>query len=256
MNQNHRSKKIAPLILAFVISIVSFKIQARDSLEALRSDLNATNATVTALQNQISGLQSQNTAQQTQIDQLKAQLQAQASPAVVYEIGDIGPAGGIVFYVTNLGTRGLEAVPTDQGIAIWGCYDDGFLEADGKALGTGRPNTEDILAGCNQRDLDQAEIAAELASQYSLNGFTDWYLPSQDELNLMLTLKNDSVNPNDLLITGLDPNSLYWSSTEATIDNVEYDEAIAMRPGIGAEPGRTISYDRRMFNKVRAIRAF
>ena len=252
MNLNTTSIKMTPLILAFVILLVSSTVQARDSLEALRSDLNATNATVTSLQNQISGLQNQNTAQQTQIDQLKAQLQSQASPAV-YEIGDIGPAGGIVFYVTNLGTRGLEASPIDQGIAIWGCRNDGFLGADRKALGAGRPNTEDILAGCNPDELERQEIAAELASHYALNGFTDWYLPSEDELDLMLTLKNDRVSPNALLITGLDPSALYWSSTEATIDTVDYEQAIVARPGIGVV---FVPDDRERVNKVRAIRAF
>ena len=34
-----------------------------------------------------------------------------------YAIGDPGPAGGIVFYVTDNGTRGLEAAPVDQGTA-------------------------------------------------------------------------------------------------------------------------------------------
>ena len=39
-----------------------------------------------------------------------------------YAIGDLGPAGGIVFYVTDGGVHGLEAAPEDQGSGAWGCY--------------------------------------------------------------------------------------------------------------------------------------
>ena len=39
-----------------------------------------------------------------------------------YAIGDIGPAGGWVFYVTDDGLHGLEAAPVDQANAAWGCH--------------------------------------------------------------------------------------------------------------------------------------
>jgi hypothetical protein len=72
----------------------------------------------------------------------------------------------------------------------------------------------------------------------------------------MLTIKDDSIFPSGLLITGLNPGALYWSSTEATKDNVEFHEAIAMTPGVGVTPGTAFFYDRRVVNRVRAIRAF
>ena len=71
-----------------------------------------------------------------------------------YTIGDVGPAGGFVFYVTADGLHGLEAAPVDQGSAVeWGCFSRTVevSGADGLALGTGESNTEDIknrVSGC------------------------------------------------------------------------------------------------------------
>ena len=49
------------------------------------------------------------------------------------------------------------------------------------------------------------------ASSYVLNGFTDWYLPSHDELNLLY--QNQSV-------VGGFINKDYWSSTEFNVNSV------------------------------------
>ncbi len=119
-----------------------------------------------------------------------------------YIIGDIGPAGGIVFYVDGTGEHGLEAAPVDQDDgsgAVWGC--DGFdaLGADGTSIGTGAQNTADILASC------EAGTAAELASNYSLNGYDDWFLPSKSEINALYNAKD--------VVWGLD-SGYYWSSSE------------------------------------------
>jgi len=98
-----------------------------------------------------------------------------------YAVGDLGPAGGIVFYVTGGGLHGLEAAPEDQGVVQWGCMGTAITGADGTTIGTGAQNTANILAGCSE-----AGIAAALADAYMLNGFTDWFLPSKDELNELI----------------------------------------------------------------------
>ena len=121
---------------------------------------------------------------------------------VRYGIGDVGPAGGIVFYITHGGLHGLEAAPADQGGgAAWGCYGT-YIGADGFAVGTGAQNTADILAGCSE-----SGIAAKIADDYTLNGYTDWFLPSKDELGLLYQQKVFG------LVGGFANNS-YWSSTE------------------------------------------
>lgn len=122
-----------------------------------------------------------------------------------YVIGDTGPAGGVVFYVTAFGHHGLEAAPADQAIpfnpgAEWGCVGKTITGADGTAIGTGAQNTADILAGCTE-----SGIAARLAADYTLNGFAGWFLPSKDELNELYL--------NRAVVGGFASN-LYWSSSE------------------------------------------
>lgn len=95
--------------------------------------------------------------------------------------------GGVIAYVlqpddpgydANV-THGLIAAPSDQSNqARWGCYGSVLQGADGTALGTGAQNTVDIITFCN----DQAN-AAKMCSELVLGGYSDWYLPSKDELN-------------------------------------------------------------------------
>ncbi len=121
-----------------------------------------------------------------------------------YAIGDTGPAGGIVFYITDGGLHGLEAAPTDQSTGVeWGCAGTDITGAEGTAVGTGAQNTAEILAGCTQGGI----IAAEIADAYTLNGHDDWFLPSKDELNLLYQQKED--------VGGFAVVN-YWSSTEAS----------------------------------------
>ena len=117
-----------------------------------------------------------------------------------YAIGDTGPAGGVVFNITNGGLNGLEAAPVDQSAgAIWGCQGTELFVSE-NAIGTGAQNTADILAGC-----PDPGIAARIANDYTLNGFGDWFLPSQDELNKLYLQK--------AVLVGF-TTAFYWSSTE------------------------------------------
>jgi hypothetical protein len=125
--------------------------------------------------------------------------------APLYAIGDTGPAGGIVFYITDGGTKGYEAAPVDQGAPEWGCDGVAIPGADRTDIDAGSANTADILAGCATPG-----IAARFADTYSLNGFNDWFLPSKDQLN-ELYMKKDVVG-------GFASND-YWSSTEYNDDS-------------------------------------
>ena len=124
-----------------------------------------------------------------------------------FAVGDTGPAGGIVFYVTDGGLHGLEAAPVDQGSSEWtesgpdGC--PFWLYADGMAIGTGAQNTAKIIAGCQE-----AGSAARLAYDYFLGGFDDWFLPSKWELHELYL--------NRAFVGGL--TGRYWSSSEAPPD--------------------------------------
>ncbi|MFI3198247.1 MAG: hypothetical protein QX196_08005, partial [Methylococcaceae bacterium] len=117
-----------------------------------------------------------------------------------YIIGNPGPAGGKVFYLNdNTGLHGLEAAPADQLHAQkWGCYET-TVGGTSAAVGTGKANTVAINAQCGMG------TAAQIAASYSLNGNTDWYLPSKDELVLLHDQQD---------VVGGFTNFTYCSSTE------------------------------------------
>ena len=118
---------------------------------------------------------------------------------VTYKIGDTGPNGGKVFYISQDGSSGLEAALTDAGTAQWGCYGT-TTGATGIAIGTGQSNTNAINAKCGK------STAAYLASIYTWpNGKTGGFLPSKDELNELYDHKD---------VVGGFANFYYWSSSE------------------------------------------
>ncbi|MEI6336664.1 MAG: DNRLRE domain-containing protein [Methylococcaceae bacterium] len=164
------------------------------------------------------------------------------SNATVFNIGDNGPAGGKVFYVTDAGLHGLEAAPADHSAYVqWGCYGTMLSGADGSAVGTGAANTADIVAGCAQSD-----TAAKIADAYVLNGYTDWYLPSIDELILLYQQKT---------VVGGFANTYYWSSSE------EYNKAAICQNFVDGNQNIFGMYVSSGMSKdwarpVRAVRAF
>jgi hypothetical protein len=131
-----------------------------------------------------------------------------APPAQVYKIGDTGPAGGIIFYDklrSSNGWRYLEAAPEDIEMSFqWGGAGK-WVEGTDTAVGSGKQNTE-AIARFLARTGEQ-ERAAQFCSEIEWGGYSDWFLPSKDELNLMyqnLKIKN----------TGGFSGDWYWSSSE------------------------------------------
>jgi hypothetical protein len=123
-----------------------------------------------------------------------------------YVIGDAGPAGGIIFYVKTSASDGwqyLEAAPSDiSGMKEWSStgYENTLItDAQGMAIGTGKSNTVAILT------VDPDAPAAKACADYSSNGYSDWFLPSKDELNAMYHQKT--------VIGNFEPD-FYWSSSE------------------------------------------
>lgn len=159
-----------------------------------------------------------------------------------YTIGDTGPAGGIVFYVDSMYEHGLEAAPADIDVAgdfhhEWGCYDIAIAGADGTAIGTGAQNTVDMLAaGCTS--YYDNDLASDLVDAYSLNGFTDWFLPSKDELNVLYAQR---------AVVGGFASDYYWSS-------FEYSANVAWRKSF--LDGYPSNYFKYVALRVRAVRAF
>jgi len=148
--------------------------------------------------------------------------------------------GGIVAYILQAGDpgydanvpHGLIAAPSDQELTRWGCNWIEISGADGTAIGTGNQNTIDIINGCNQ------EGAARLCGDLVLGGYSDWYLPSKDELNQLYL--------NRVAIGGFASN-YYWSSTAL-------NSFSAWEQYFGN--GYQGNLDKDSFVNVRAVRAF
>jgi len=109
-----------------------------------------------------------------------------AVPAtLVYKVGDSGPAGGLIFYDKGDNTDGwryLEVASKDAGTAQWGAEGYDLSGTDTK-VGTGKHNTDVIMY--YMRGAGESGKAAQLAKQYTQGGYTDWFLPSKEELNLI-----------------------------------------------------------------------
>jgi len=148
--------------------------------------------------------------------------------------------GGIVFYIDETGEHGLVAALEDlEGQYEWGCYGTSISGADGIAIGTGYQNTMDIVAGCSE-----TPIAASEALAYESEGYSDWYLPSIDELDEMYnTIGNGGTEGN---IGGF-TNNWYWSSSESSYVGAW---------GIGFSSGDSYGFNRVSTSRVRAVRSF
>ncbi len=142
-----------------------------------------------------------------------------------------GYGGGIIFYLDATGQHGLIAAANDQPMLPWGCYPFS-IPGTSTLWGTGQANTTTIVAGC----LDMG--AARECDELELNGYSDWYLPSRDELVEMYNQRD--------IIGNMVP-SFYWSSSEND-GGTAFSESFEW----GYNYGRA-KYD---YCYVRAIRSF
>ena len=153
-------------------------------------------------------------------------------------------AGGVIAYILQPGDpgyvageiHGLIAAPSDQSTGIqW--YNSTYIPtgATDTALGTGMYNTNIIIAVQHP-----GSYAAKLCADLVLNGYSDWYLPSRDELNKLYI--------NKVPIGGFTSLSgYYWSSSEY---NSVSSWPIAFFNGSSNPNAKNGTY------RVRAVRAF
>jgi hypothetical protein len=160
----------------------------------------------------------------------------------ITKIGDIGQ-GGRIAYILRPGDpgyvpgefHGLAVSTADLGGGVtWGCSGILITGADGTAIGTGNQNTTDILGGCGTPN-----IAADLCADYVLGLYSDWYLPSRDEL--------DKIYQNRALLGGFTAN-YYWTSTEDSATNA-FSQSFVTGAQVSNSKA-TATY------RVRAVRAF
>lgn len=159
---------------------------------------------------------------------------------LVYKVGETGPAGGIVFYDKGERTDGwryLEAAPART--EVFAAWPEALVPIDTETkVGSGRSNTELLV----KADSAGSETAATACDTLAIKTYSDWFLPSKDELSLLFT---------NLARTGKDSflkeGYAYWSSS-----SFDAERAWAQGFSNGVQ-GRV---EKSELLVVRAIRAF
>tara|TARA_R110001592_G_scaffold221828_3_gene476747 strand:+ start:11903 stop:15349 length:3447 start_codon:yes stop_codon:yes gene_type:complete len=129
---------------------------------------------------------------------------------VVPSVGD-DFQGGVVFKVTATDVYVVAKENIIDGATTafdWGCVGTSISGADGTAIGTGKQNTADIIAGCSSTD-----SAAYMCSNLNSNGYLDWYLPSKDELVEIYNNKSTLEAVSGFSAFG---GNNFWSSSESS----------------------------------------
>ena len=144
--------------------------------------------------------------------------------------------GGRIFMLNADGTSGLIATETDCAIyVIWGS--PGTTEATGVNVGQGSFNTALMLSS----EFANAYVA-RFCNDLTIDGYSDWVLPSEAELSLMFDRRFD--------IGNFLP-SPYWSSTE-----LPEPDGIYLARAVDFFTGSVFSNFKDGSCNVRAIRAF
>jgi hypothetical protein len=166
-----------------------------------------------------------------------------AFPETPVEVGD-SHGGGIVAYIFVNGDtgyvaheqHGLIAATADQGMGIQWYDGTSFAPVTGAidtAIGSGQANTTAIVT-----TQGAGSYAAQLCNDLTEGGYSDWFLPSKEELNQLWL--------NKTAIGGFVVN-YYWSSSE-----INSYRAWLQDFGSGGQ-----TYDPKPYGyRVRAVRAF
>lgn len=167
--------------------------------------------------------------------------------ATVYRLLSVGMPyqGGVIAYILQNGdpgfvtgqTHGLIAATSDQSTGVvWAvaAYQSASVDGTDTVLGTGSVNTDRIIA---QNGVGTA-YAAGLARVYNGGSYTDWYLPSKDELNKLFLKK---------VAVGGFANNYYLSSSQMDANYAWSQNFSGGYQGMGSKNNPF---------RVRAVRAF
>jgi hypothetical protein len=219
---------------------------------------------------------------------------ARDAAAQVYNIGDIGPGGGLVFYIDSTSGLRYEMAPKNWGVGsaidptkAWTttapfCYASGsdIANADcqtnnlypgttlvqsasttaSEAIGMGSVNTADIKARMVAGGELSSAYAAGLASAYAgVDGLTTgWFLPSKDELNAMCNYSRNPTTPPTGVCTGAQ-NVAFAAGTYGFASDFYWSSSQGLANSAWAQflvDGFQIDFAKYATLRVRPVRAF
>lgn len=202
--------------------VVSYSQSAAGSYTVFNDGVSTnTTATVTGLTNgssyyfKVAAVSSAGTGALTSATPAVAPAQPCSS---VCAVGDIGPGGGIIFITPatsgNSSGQYFEAAPNnwngggDPNVAWCNGASTSISGSTGTSIGSGKSNTAAVASTC-------VSGASDTAIAYNGGGFSDWYLPSIDELLQMYTQRVaiGGFKAGAQLSTGISTTT-YWSSTQ------------------------------------------
>jgi hypothetical protein len=163
--------------------------------------------------------------------------------------------GGLLVYVYQSGdpgyvageNHGLIAAPSDQSTSIrW--YNGSFVAtgATTTTLGAGKTNTNLIVS-----IQGNGTYAAKLCSDLVLGGYSDWYLPSNKDLEKMYWNLHKA-GLGSFVADDFNPSYIYWSSTEWH-EGMAYGFSFANAGGYAFANSNTT---KELYRRVRAVRYF
>lgn len=117
--------------------------------------------------------------------------------------------GGSIVYIDSTGLHGLIISPSKVhlGGVAWSKGDLSKVGTTKSSIGSGLDNTNAIIAHVGNTGIYPAKICADLV----LNGYSDWYLPSKDELELL------HINSSSIDLASYGSILMFWSSSEVEI---------------------------------------
>ena len=152
--------------------------------------------------------------------------------------------GGVIFYIDGNGGGLVCAIEDQNGGSGIQWYNGSYTTtgATGTLIGTGQTNTGAIL-----NHQGAGSYAAMVCYNYVVGAYSDWFLPSQDELNEMYQNKTTinttaQANGGSAFVS-----TNYWSSSEAN-----NTDAVVQNFSNGSQ----YYLDKSYLSRVRAVRAF
>ncbi len=159
-----------------------------------------------------------------QAEAAEARAEAEEARGRTENLGNVGPAGGLIFYDKGNDDDGwqyMEVAPVDAEFeAVWGGKGE-LVEFTFRGHTRGEGNTTRIVEvlGNAEPYEGRTDYAAKAASELSYGGYSDWFLPSIENLeNIDRFLFKQGLGDFQSYSVSNQTSKYYLSSSESTED--------------------------------------